>query len=114
MKTYFAFAIADGMVDETCGLSRKPLTLEEVRALVEEGVISGLNPSHTPTIKAMQVKFGLIVEVPTKAPLISLKPGDRLIVMSVRGLGRLEGRHEYTSEEVASATFKFGLWTVEA
>jgi hypothetical protein len=32
--------------------------------------------------------------------------------MGVRGLPRLEGRHEYTEEEIAAATFSFSEYTV--
>ena len=41
-----------------------------------------------------------------------LKSGDAVVVMGVRGLPRLTDRHEYTSEEVASASFTFSLYTV--
>lgn len=51
--------------------------------------------------------------IPQKAPVVALKKGDRLLVMGVSGLPRLEGRHEYTAEEVAAAKFRFGLYTVE-
>jgi hypothetical protein len=51
--------------------------------------------------------------VPERAPLVALKLGDEVIVMSVRGLTRLEeNRHEYTEEEIAKATSTFGLWTI--
>jgi hypothetical protein len=113
-KTFFGFAIADSMFPGSCQVTRKPLSVEEVKELVEAGVESACNPSHRPTIDVMKKKFGLEVGVPEKAPIIALKPGDSIIVMSVRGLPRLENRHEYSEEEIALATFTFGLWTVIA
>lgn len=111
MTTYFGFAIADGMFPPTCMARRHPLTVEEVRALLP-GATMCLNPSHTPTIAAAVHRFGLPISVPDAAALVTLEPGDQVIVMSVRGLGRLEGRTEYTAEEIARATFAFGLWEV--
>jgi hypothetical protein len=110
---YFGFAIADGMFPPECEVSRRPLTVDEVKDLVVTGVVSCCNPSHTPTIQAMRSRFGLDIAVPEKAPVVTLKRGDEVVVMSVRGLPRMEGRHEYTSEEVEKANFAFGLWKVK-
>jgi hypothetical protein len=71
-----------------------------------------LNPSHKPTCDVATQKFGLPITIPEKAPIVALNSGDSIIVMAVRGLPRLEGRHEYTETEIASATFVFGEWTV--
>ena len=60
----------------------------------------------------METRFGVNVEIPAKAPSVSLQNGDRLVVLGVAGLPRLEGRHEYTTEEVANAKFSFALFTV--
>jgi hypothetical protein len=60
----------------------------------------------------MKEKFGLNVAIPAMAPRVALNAGDSVIVMGVRGLIRLEGRHEYTEEEVAQATFQFSMYTV--
>jgi hypothetical protein len=110
---YFGFAIADSMFPDRCTVSRKPLTPEEVRTiLAEEKVAMALNPSHKPTCEAATQKFGLPIAIPDKAPVVRLNAGDSIIVMAVRGLPRLEGRHEYTEAEIASATFVFGEWTV--
>lgn len=112
-KVYFGFAVADGMfANERTELVRKIVSVEEVRALVAQGVIPALNPSHIATINAMRQRFDLMVEVPERAPLVSLVEGDQLVVMSVRGLPRREGVAEYTQAEVDSATFVFSLWTV--
>ena len=53
--------------------------------------------------KRRTLRFGIDVVIPEKPPIVSLHPGDSVIVMAVRGLPRLEGRHEYTPEEVAGA-----------
>ena len=112
MSTFFGFAIADSMFQPSCTVSRKPLSLEEVREILEnENVEFCLNPSHAPTVEAAK-KMGLCIRIPESAPRVALKPGDSVLVMSIRGLPRLEGRHEYTEEEVAKATFSFGVWTV--
>jgi hypothetical protein len=111
MTTYFGFAMADGMFPGECAISRKPLTPEQVRGKLEGAVIC-LNPSHKPTIEAARSRFGLPITIPEKAPTVSLGKGDSLLVMAVRGLLRLEGRHEYTPEEIGKAEFAFGEWTV--
>ena len=112
-KVYFGFAISDSMFDGECSLERRSIELEAVKLLVSKGVVPCLNPSHTPTIAAMRSRFGLEVEVPEKAPVVKMGPSDRLIVMGVRGLPRLEAtRHEYTQAEIDSATFNFSIWEV--
>jgi hypothetical protein len=113
MKPFFGFAIADSMFGGDVTIVRKVLSVEEAKAEIAEGVVSALNPSHKPTIDAMQARFGINIEIPAKAPMVSLKNGDSLILMSVRGLPRLEGRHEYTEDEIAKATFAFSKYTVQ-
>lgn len=111
MTAFFGFAIADSMFPTTCTVSRKSLTVDEVRVKLTTAQMC-VNPSHKPTIDAAVSKYGLAITVPEKAPLVNLKNGDSVIVMSVRGLPRLEGRHEYTADEIDKATFSFGEWTV--
>ena len=113
-KTYFGFAIADSMFSGDVNLSRHELTPEETQELLVKGeVVPCLNPSHTATIEAMKSRFGINVEIPEKAPQVSLLTGDQLVVMGVRGLPRLDTtRHEYTEDEIASASFKFAIYTV--
>jgi hypothetical protein len=111
MATFFGFAIADSMFPATCQVARSAITVEEVKEKLSNCEMC-LNPSHVPTIDAARNKFGLDIQVPEKAPQVKLASGDEVIVMSVRGLPRLEGRHEYTQEEIDNATFSFGLWTV--
>lgn len=114
MTTYFSFAIADSMFDNhiTSIQRRDVLTLEQAKVIIKKGVTPCHNPSHTPTIEAMRKKFGIEVSTPEKPPIVQLKVNDKVIVMSVRGLPRLENRHEYTHEEIDKADFKFTLWTV--
>jgi hypothetical protein len=112
MATFFGFAVADNMFPAACTVSRREVSPEEAKAMIGEGVEPCLNPSHAATIEVMRGRFGIEVVIPPKAPVVSLKVGDRLLVMAVSGLPRLEGRHEYTPEEVQGAKFRFGIWTV--
>lgn len=111
-KKYFGFAIADSMFSASCLIARKPLTVDEVRAMGGE-LIPCLNPSHSATIKAMEERFGIHVEIPEAPPSVRLESGDSLVVMGVRGLPRLTDRHEYTESEIASASFSFSMYTVK-
>ncbi len=113
MRTFFGFGLADSMFPEgTIAISRRGLTAEEAKQVIEGGVEVCLNPSHALTIGVMQSRYGIEVEIPAKAPIVALSTGDRLLVMGVSGLPRLEGRHEYTPEEIAAAKFRFGLYTI--
>jgi hypothetical protein len=118
-KVYFGFAVADGMFRGDAVLRRTEVSPEEAKKQVEEAshggwLFSTCNPAHVPTIAAMRSRYGLDVPAPEKAPHVTLERGDVLVVMSVRGLPRLQdGRHEYTEEEVASATFSFAKWVRE-
>ena len=111
-KTFFGFGLADNMFPASCSVSRRELNSDEAKSVVAEGVEACLNPSHAETIKVMRGRYGIEVAIPQKAPVVSLTAGDRILIMAVSGLPRLEGRHEYTPEEVQSAKFRFGLWTV--
>lgn len=113
MTTYFGFGMADGMFPSECVATRTSMTTGQAAAAIEAGVVSVCNPSHAATISALQERHGIKVEIPAKAPVVSLKPGDSLIVFSPRGLPRLENRHEYTTAEIEAAVFVFGLWRVE-
>ena len=110
--TYFGFGIAPSMFPSNCTIRKQELTVEQAKETIAGGVTSCLNPSHKASIEVMETRFGMKVEIPAKAPSVSLQAGDRLVVMGVRGLPRLENRHEYTPEEVAGAKFDFALFTV--
>lgn len=113
MTTYFAFAIADSMFPARAAASREPITAEDVRAVIAE-CIPALNPSHASTINAMRIRYDLAIEIPATAPRVVLESGDTVVVMSVRGLPRLDAtRHEYTEAEIESATFEFARWSVQ-
>ncbi len=112
-KIYFGFALADSMFAHDGMISRRTLSIEEVRAKVAGGVESACNPSHEATIRAMRARFALDVAIPATPPRVSLGSGDSVIVMGVRGLPRLTDRHEYTEEEVDKATFVFSEYTVQ-
>lgn len=109
---YFGFAIADSMINANTTLIKKEIALDGVREFLKGDVNFCLNPSHVPTIDAAKGKYGLNIEVPETAPKVNLRDGDELVVMSVRGLPRLEGRHEYTSDEIEVATFTFSHYDV--
>jgi hypothetical protein len=112
MSIYFGFAIADGMFPSHCSVTRRSLSIDQVKALLPNAV-SCLNPSHAATIEAAKTRYGLEIQIPATAPRVSLSAGDTVIVMSVRGLPRLDAtRHEYTADEIASASFVFGVWSV--
>lgn len=113
-RTFFGFGMADNMFPAACTITRRELTPEEARIIIAQGVEPCLNPSHAETIRVMRERFEIHVAIPAKAPLAALQPGDRLIVMAVSGLPRLEGRHEYTAAEVQGANFRFGLWVLSS
>ena len=111
--TFFGFALADSMFAGDCNITRQGIDAATVRAMAENGeLVPCLNPSHRPTIDAMHSRFAIDVEIPTTPPQVKLESGDRLVVMGVRGLPRLTDRHEYTEDEIASATFNFSVYTV--
>jgi len=116
MTTFFSFAIADSMFPARSTVTREPLTVDEVRSEISN-CVPALNSSHAATINAMRARYALEIEIPdpTKpAPRVALVSGDSVIVMSVRGLPRLDAtRHEYTEAEIASATFEFARWSVQ-
>jgi len=114
MKTYFGFAVADSMFPRSaeCTIRRRELDADAVRAIVADGVIPCLNPSHQATIDAMRTRFGIDVSIPETPPRVELADGDRMIVMGVRGLPRLADRHEYTAEEIAGAEFRFSEYRI--
>ena len=122
-KVFFGFAISDSMFpaepqEDGWFIYRRTIGLDEVmrwfaRGQENNSFVCCCNPSHKATIAAMTARFGLEVSIPEKPPVVSLNPGDTLIVMSVRGLPRLTDRHEYTFEEINKATFSFGQWSVD-
>ena len=110
---FFGFALADSMFQGNCEISRRTLTADEVRVLAMAGELTPcLNPSHAATIAAMRQRFGIDVSIPETPPKVALGVGDSIVVMGVRGLPRLTDRHEYSEEEIASATFSFAEYTV--
>ena len=79
---------------------------------IDEPVISCCNGSHEATVDAMHQRYGFDVSIPETPIKVELQSGDSIIIMSVRGLARLTESRHYSEEEVAKATFVFGLWTV--
>jgi hypothetical protein len=86
--------------------------VEQAKEVIGAGVVSCLNPSHKASIEVLGSRFGISVEIPPKAPVVVVQPGEAVMVMGVGGLPRLENRHEYTPEEVAGAKFSFALFSV--
>lgn len=112
-KMFFGFALADSMFSGDATIKRQVLSLDEVHQyLANPNLVVCLNPSHTATIQAMHSRFGIEVEIPERPPQVQLGVGDDLIVMGARGLPRLTDRHEYTTQEIESATFNFTMYTV--
>lgn len=111
-KVYFGFALADSMFNGDCDIRRRQLTPDEAKIRIDQDIVSCLNPSHKATIDAMRARFGIDVTIPEKPPQVALSNDDSIIVMGVRGLPRLTDRHEYTADEIASATFTFAMYTV--
>ena len=113
--TFFGFGLAPSMFDGDGTLEFRQLSADQARELLAEATAEGtlqscLNPSHVATIEAMRSRYGIDVPVPEKALFANLAAGDSLVTMGVRGLPRLENRHEYTEEEVGGATFTFTVW----
>lgn len=111
MTTYFGLALADSMFAGDCNITRRSLTVDEVKERVAT-FTPCLNPNHQATISAMRARYGIEVEIPDAPPKVVLGVGDSVVVMGVRGLPRLTDRHEYTEEEIAAATFSFSEYTV--
>lgn len=115
MKLYFGFALADSMLTDGL-IKRKSIDADYAKYLIDnrnvhvDEFVVCLNPSHKPTIEAMQSRYGIDVDIPSTPPQVKLEKGDVLIVMGVRGLPRLTDRHEYTEAEIAAATFNFTLY----
>jgi len=107
---YFGFAFSLSMLPEGDALlEKRDITRTEAAALLSEEYASCVNPSHQATIDALESRFGISVAVPEAPPRVALRLMDEILVLQVTGLPRLTDRHEYTEEEVASATFKFML-----
>lgn len=116
-KVYFGFALADSMFEgDVVTLKRMKVSDGYVRSALEDArlgaheFVSCCNPSHEATIAAMRQRFELDVEIPATPPRVQVAQNDCVIVMGVRGLPRLTDRHEYTAEEIASATFQFHVY----
>jgi len=86
MKRFFGFALADSMFTGNVGITRREVSVEEVKALVAQGIESCCNPSHAATIAAMRSRFGIDVSIPETPPRVALGPGDSVVIMGVRGL----------------------------
>jgi hypothetical protein len=114
MKAYFGFGLSDNMFPEHCAIYRNDVDANfVVQFFKEKEVISCINPSHKATINVMKEKLGVDIHIPEKAPIVKLHHGDTLIIMGISGLPRLEGRHEYSQEEIDRATFKFSRYIIE-
>ena len=107
MATFFGFAFSASMLPGgTVNLRKEDMTVEQVRDLLPTCEMC-LNPSHAATIEAARSRFDLEFTIPERPARIALGSDDSVVVMQVSGLPRLTDRHEYTEEEVASATFNF-------
>lgn len=113
MTRYFGFAFSAAMLPRGhVTMNKRDVAPAEAVDLIEEGTVSCLNRSHQATIEAAHSRFGLVVEVPEKPPVVALTSGDQILILQVRGLPRLTDRHEYTKAEIDSASFTFMLISV--
>lgn len=117
--TYVGFAIADSMFPPECVIGRQPVTGAGVRALLHGEFVNCCNASHRATLDALAAAhpnewefLKLVGTVPATPPKVALASGDRILVVSVRGLPRLTEDRHYTPEEIAGASFAYGVWTV--
>ena len=116
MAIFFGFAVADSMFSGDVIIQRTVLPEDKVISFFHafDNIVPCLNPSHTATIEAMRKRFGISIDIPPTAPKVELEAGDSLLVMSVRGLPRLDAsRHEYTPEEIEGASFAFSVYDVQ-
>lgn len=109
MTVFIGLAFSASMLPPgTVTLRKEDLTVEEVKEVArKKNIVSCANPSHKATLLALKEKHGIEVPVPEKPIRVSLKSGDYFIVLRVSRLPRLTDRHEYTSEEIESAEFRF-------
>lgn len=112
MAVYFGFGIAPSMFPSK-GVEIVPQELSDSEgAELASLSIPCLNGSHAATIKVLNTRFGVAVEVPAVPPKVVLGIGDSVVVMAAIGLPRLVDRHEYTEEEVEGAIFRFVAYHV--
>lgn len=110
-KTYFGFYMSDDMFNGDCTIKRRAIDVDEVRKLSRTGAFTPfLDIYDLVFIDAMRSRFNINIDIPEIPPLIGLSQGDSIIVMDVWGLPG--GRKYYNEEEVASATFRFWMYTV--
>lgn len=79
------------------------VTIEEVKALIQEGFDSAVG--HESTARILSALLG--VEVPFNRKAVSLSKGDRLVVFQL--LTRLEEGKVLTEEEVRALPYRFYL-----
>jgi hypothetical protein len=99
------------MFPANCGIKKEAFDVVNGKAEIKAAATC-CNPSHAATIAAANSRFGIELVTLKEPPQVALKPGDSIIVMGVRGLGRLTDRHEYTEEEIQGASFVFSKYTV--
>ena len=118
MRTFFGFAVVDWMFSDGATITKHHITFEAAAAIVREGVISCCDPSHASMVATLRVRFGIEVSIREKAPQVTLLPGDRLVVLSVREFPRVEGQRDRRVDEIEKgtlverATFVFSVYTV--
>jgi len=112
-KIFFGFDLADLMFNGNFTIVRKNIQPENVKKLADNGDLTPcLSPNHQATIKAARERFGITIKITEAPPRVALDAGDSVIIMEVRGIPRLTGRHEYSIEEIGAATLTFSEYTV--
>ena len=46
MKTFFGFGIAPSMFPANCAIRKEEMSVDAAKAVIADGVVSCLNPSH--------------------------------------------------------------------
>lgn len=117
-KFYVSFALADSMFNgKYSTIERQQINEDLAKNLINSAKNDGtftpcFNPSHVATLEAIEARFSIHLGHLDKPPVVQLNEGDILLVIGVRGLPRLTDRHEYTSDEIAKATFNFTVYNV--
>ncbi|MBQ9180884.1 hypothetical protein IJ135_02195 [Candidatus Saccharibacteria bacterium] len=109
---YLTAELDDAMFSGNQVIARKPVELEDVQAMLEAGwIISRLDSSMSAVLEVLKNKHEIDIAAMENPPAVRLGLRDAVMVLSVHGLA-LDGRQAYTAEEIASARFKFAVYTV--
>lgn len=107
MTKYVSMAFSLNMVEPPFTMVCKEMPPEVFVERYKEGdFISALNPSHAGSIDAFERKYGVSLDIPEKAPMITLKSRDSIYVLQFNFGRRLKEGERYTNEEVQNASIR--------